>query len=50
MTRKHFIAFADVLKTNGANEALCLEFADLFARENKLFDYDRFLLACGFTK
>lgn len=47
MTRKHFVAISGVLRINGADEAICLEFADLLARENKLFDYNRFMSACG---
>lgn len=45
MTRKHFEAIAKILRDNGANEAVCLEFADYLKTQNELFNYDLFMNA-----
>lgn len=50
MIRKHFEAIARILRDNGANEALCLEFADYLKTQNDLFNYDRFMNACKQTE
>lgn len=50
MTRKHFSATANILKTIedvSLRAQLAREFADMFASENGRFDRGRFYAACG---
>jgi hypothetical protein len=51
MTRKHFTATANILKTTiedvSLRTALARQFADMFANENGRFDRGRFYTACG---
>ena len=47
MTRKHFIALAEALKTTGASEETCRAVAAVCKRNNANFQIDRFLTACG---
>ena len=51
MSKKHFIAIANVVKTNGYDPytrgAIAKGLADEFAKFNPNFDRDRFLAACG---
>jgi Golgi nucleoside diphosphatase len=48
MSRKHFVAIADILKTQNASKELCLELAYQFKTLNSNFDITRFLNACGY--
>ena len=47
MSRKHFIAVAETLKTQNANKELCLELAYQFKAFNSNFDINKFMTACG---
>lgn len=50
MTKKHFIAIANIVKsqdlTYDQREQLSLDFANYFRRENPRFDIQRFVNAC----
>tara|TARA_Y100001938_G_C7992804_1_gene380393 strand:+ start:618 stop:764 length:147 start_codon:yes stop_codon:yes gene_type:complete len=46
MTRKHFKAIAEILKSRKADENLVRDFALFCLEENPRFDYSRFLEAC----
>jgi hypothetical protein len=45
MTRKHFLAIADVLYTTGASWATCVAIAEVLAADNPAFDRERFMTA-----
>lgn len=51
ITRKHFIAIANIVKTKGydpyTRDCIAKGLADEFATINPNFDRDRFLTACG---
>jgi len=47
MSKKHYIMLARVLFENKADFQLCSDMAVQFKSDNKLFDIDRFLTACG---
>lgn len=54
MTRKHYIAIANIirqdLEQNGDNDTLervAKELATILKADNRAFDRDRFLTACG---
>lgn len=47
MTRKHFNAIAEALKTTGASEETCRAIAVVCKSNNSNFQIDRFLTACG---
>lgn len=51
MTRKHFIAIAEILDTTSlsddARRILAIKFANLFSQENPNFDSSRFYKAAG---
>tara|TARA_A100001201_G_C4035691_1_gene185102 strand:+ start:58 stop:210 length:153 start_codon:yes stop_codon:yes gene_type:complete len=46
MTRKHFVAIAEILKDRNADENLIRDFALLCLDENPNFDYIKFVNAC----
>tara|TARA_Y100000401_G_C8146905_1_gene137640 strand:- start:29 stop:175 length:147 start_codon:yes stop_codon:yes gene_type:complete len=46
MTRKHFVAIADILKKHEASDDMIKDFSFLFIDENPLFDMPRFFKAC----
>lgn len=53
MTEKHFIEIANIIKynrpgrdTEAIDSAAC-DLADMFQRENSLFDRTKFIVACG---
>jgi hypothetical protein len=43
MTRKNFLAIADVLYTTGASWETCAKIADVCAADNPQFDRERFM-------
>ena len=47
MSRKHYIIVADVLFASKADFLLCSLMASKFKSDNRLFDINRFLSACG---
>ena len=47
MSKKHYIMLARVLFENKAPFQLCSDMAIQFKNDNRLFDTDRFLTACG---
>jgi hypothetical protein len=47
MSKKHYIMLASVLKSNNASFELCSDMAVQFKNDNRLFDINRFLTACG---
>jgi hypothetical protein len=47
MSKKHYITVAKVLFENKAPFQLCSDMAIQFKADNRLFDTDRFLTACG---
>lgn len=52
MTKKHFVAIAAIIHKYGSTSgssvmSLAWELAKYFAITNKLFDKDRFFIACG---
>jgi hypothetical protein len=47
MSKKHYIMLARVLYENKANFQLCSDMAVQFKNDNRLFDINRFLTACG---
>ena len=47
MTRKHFIALAQILKEHKANGVLIRDMAQFCYNENSNFDRARFYEACG---
>ena len=47
MTRKHFIAIAEILKKNNASFEMIREFVFLCQKENPNFDYHKFQKASG---
>ena len=46
MTRKHFIAIAEILKEHSADYYLVQDFCKYFETENANFDRERFIDAC----
>jgi hypothetical protein len=48
MSKKHFIAIAEALKTEVASLALCIQIAGICKHANPRFDVKRFLTACGY--
>lgn len=47
MSKKYYIMLARVLSENKASFQLCSDMAVQFKSDNRLFDTDRFLTACG---
>ena len=47
MSKKHYIIIAESLKSNKAPFQLCSDLAVQFKNDNRLFDINRFLTACG---
>jgi len=47
MSKKHYITVAKVLSENKATFQLCSDLAVQFKNDNRLFDINRFLTACG---
>jgi len=47
MSKKHYISIARVLSENKAPFQLCSDMAVQFKNDNRLFDINRFLSACG---
>lgn len=47
MSKKHYIMLASVLKANKAEFNLCAELAGKLKLDNRSFDIERFLDACG---
>ena len=47
MSKKHYIIIAESLKSNKAPFGLCSDLAVQFKNDNRLFDINRFLTACG---
>jgi len=47
MSKKHYIMLAKVLSENKAPFQLCSDLAIQFKSDNRLFDINRFLTACG---
>ena len=47
MTRKHFIAIANILKENKASHKMIKDFGNYFYDENERFDYTKFVNACN---
>ena len=47
MTRKHFIAIAEILKENNASFEMIREFVYFLQKENPNFDYQKFQDASG---
>ena len=47
MSRKHYIMMASVLKSNNATYQLCSDIAVKLREDNRSFDINRFLTACG---
>jgi hypothetical protein len=47
MSKKHYIIVAKSLFENKASFELCSDLAVQFKADNRLFDIDRFLTACG---
>ena len=45
LTKKHFIAVAEILKESNADDQLIQKFVDYFRTENPLFDVSRFITA-----
>lgn len=52
-TKMHYEKVAEILyqcmSRMDANEEVAYSFADAFAKDNPLFDRDRFMRACGLT-
>ena len=46
MTRKHFIAIAEILKEHSADYYLVKDFCDYLRTQNPNFDRNRFIDAC----
>ena len=46
LTRKHFKAIAQVIKTTSTKKQLVNELCIIFKQSNKLFDSTRFINAC----
>ena len=46
MTRKHFIAIAQAIKTTSTKKELVNELCIIFKLDNSLFNKDRFIEAC----
>lgn len=55
-TRQHYVAIASVIKTvlPGVNRAdaahIATHLAQMFDEDNPNFDWDRFMVACGFDR
>jgi hypothetical protein len=47
MSKKHYIIVAKSLSENKASFQLCSDLAIQFKNDNRLFDINRFLSACG---
>lgn len=47
MTKKHFIAIAEIINTSQSKEFIAKRLAGYFKTENINFDADRFLKAAG---
>jgi hypothetical protein len=47
MSKKHYITVARVLYENKSPFQLCSDLAVQFKNDNRLFDINRFLSACG---
>ena len=47
MSKKHYISIARVLLVNKSSFQLCSDLAVQFKNDNRLFDINRFLTACG---
>ena len=47
MSRKHYRAIAESLKTSGADYQTCLGIAAVCKADNGRFDYGTFMRACG---
>lgn len=48
MSKKHYIAIANLLYEQGVDRELCESLASYFKQENRAFDFNRFMVACGF--
>lgn len=46
-TRKHYKAFADILRETHANSETITEIAKYFKQDNDRFNKDKFYEACG---
>jgi len=47
MSKKHYISIARVLLVNKSSFKVCSDLAVQFKNDNRLFDINRFLTACG---
>ena len=45
LSRKHYVAIAEILNQAEVTHALCRDFAEYFAKDNPRFDEARFLNA-----
>ena len=45
LSKKHYVAFAEILKISGANDVTVKLLADYFAEDNSRFDRERFSAA-----
>lgn len=48
--RRHMIVIADILKEQRATHSQITRWADMLSHYNHRFDYDKFLIACGWEE